>query len=195
MLRSMAFSYTRRSVVDVSKSQQNFSFLAKKVREFSSSSKRDANEHENASFNRVYTHPLSRVVLEHLQNVHGEWLVKNGLDRGLTINRGEHVSLKFSPYNAVRRRRNEATSVHMWHCPQINTHWRYRNLHSDDVAPVLSSHTCLCARPYYSSFSDGSFCIQFPVNSNDYDGGRIWYVCFCVFIQIKMYFNTNAMIH
>ena len=53
-------------------------------------------------FNRVYTHPLSQVVLEHLQNVHGEWLMKKGLERGLTINRGEHVFVEFWPYNAPR---------------------------------------------------------------------------------------------
>ena len=79
-------------------------------------------------FNRVYTHPLSQVVLEHLQNVHGEWLAKKGLDRGLTINRGEHVFVEFSPYNTVlrarivpvaiptlesRRRRNEAPGSRM----------------------------------------------------------------------------------
>ena len=83
MLRSIA-SCTRRSVV--SKSQSSVYFFERRgTREFSSM---DA---EDVSFKGVYTHPLSQTVLEHLQNVHGEWLMRNGLDRGLTINRGEHV--------------------------------------------------------------------------------------------------------
>lgn len=73
------------------------------TREFSSSSSTDAEGQQDVPFNRVYTHPLSQVVLEHLQNVHGEWLMSKGLDRGLTINRGKRVFLEFSPYGAPAR--------------------------------------------------------------------------------------------
>ena len=115
MLRSIT-SCTRRSVV--SKSQSSVYFFERRgTREFSSM------DVEDVSFKRVYTHPLSQTVLEHLQNVHGEWLMRNGLDRGLTINRGEHVFLKCS----VR----QATSVYV----------------SLPVALNLSSHRCICARP------------------------------------------------
>ena len=45
-------------------------------------------------FNRVYTHPLSQVVLEHLQKVHGSWLMRKGLDQ-LILNRDGTFLLRF----------------------------------------------------------------------------------------------------
>ena len=111
MLRSITPSFTRRSAVSNHRhiasailGQESTDSAAAapmipgtSTREFSSSST-DAEGQQDVPFNRVYTHPLSQVVLEHLQNVHGEWLMKKGLDRGLTINRGEHVFVKFWPY-------------------------------------------------------------------------------------------------
>uniref|UniRef100_A0A7S0AE71 Uncharacterized protein n=1 Tax=Minutocellus polymorphus TaxID=265543 RepID=A0A7S0AE71_9STRA len=64
------------------------------MREFSSSST-DAEEKQDVPFSRVYTHPLSQVMLEHLQNAHGDWLVRNGLNRGLTINRDGSFCIQF----------------------------------------------------------------------------------------------------
>jgi hypothetical protein len=66
------------------------------TREFSSSST-NVEEKQDVPFSRVYTHPLSQVVLEHLQNVHGDWLVRKGLHRGLTINRGEELRHRLRP--------------------------------------------------------------------------------------------------
>lgn len=65
------------------------------MREFSSSST-NVEEKQDVPFSRVYTHPLSQIVLEHLQNVHGDWLVRKGLHRGLTINRDGSFCIKFS---------------------------------------------------------------------------------------------------
>ena len=60
------------------------------TREFSSSLT-NVDEKQDVTFSRVYTHPLSQVVLKHLQNVHGDWLVRKGLHRGLTIDRGKEL--------------------------------------------------------------------------------------------------------
>ena len=93
MLRSIASSCTRRSVVSKSQSSVIFGQQSSAARREFSSSSTDAEGQQDVPFNRVYTHPLSQVVLEHLQNVHGEWLMRKGLDRGLTVNRGENVFL------------------------------------------------------------------------------------------------------
>jgi len=45
---------------------------------------------------KVYVHPLSQIILEHLQNQRHEWITRVGLDQqGLTINRDGSFVLKF----------------------------------------------------------------------------------------------------
>lgn len=63
-------------------------------RAFSSSFSADSRPDE-VQFNRVYTHPLSQIVLEHMQKVHGDWLVRKGLDRGFVLNRDGTFILHF----------------------------------------------------------------------------------------------------
>mmetsp|Transcript_29740 Transcript_29740/g.69771 ORF Transcript_29740/g.69771 Transcript_29740/m.69771 type:complete len:172 (+) Transcript_29740:3-518(+) len=65
------------------------------TQEFSSSST-NVEEKQDVTFSRVYTHPLSQVVLEHLQNVHGDWMIRKGLHRGLTIDRDGSFCINFS---------------------------------------------------------------------------------------------------
>ena len=74
------------------------------TREFSSSST-NVEDKQDVPFSRVYTHPLSQVVLEHLQNVHGDWLVRKGLHRGLTINRGKELRQGLRPCMSCTCRR------------------------------------------------------------------------------------------
>lgn len=46
-----------------------------------------------------YVHPLSQIVLEHLQSTRQEWIKSQGLDRGLTIQRDGTFELKFPTSN------------------------------------------------------------------------------------------------
>uniref|UniRef100_A0A7R9W628 Uncharacterized protein n=1 Tax=Pseudictyota dubia TaxID=2749911 RepID=A0A7R9W628_9STRA len=45
----------------------------------------------------VYIHPLSQIVLEHLQVSRSDWLLRKGLDQGLTINKDGTFVLSFPP--------------------------------------------------------------------------------------------------
>jgi hypothetical protein len=42
-----------------------------------------------------YVHPLSQIVLEHLQGTRREWVTANGLDRGLTLQRDGTFEIRF----------------------------------------------------------------------------------------------------
>lgn len=42
-----------------------------------------------------YVHPLSQLVLEHLQTTRGDWIRQKGLDRGLSLQRDGTFVLKF----------------------------------------------------------------------------------------------------
>lgn len=42
-----------------------------------------------------YVHPLSQVVLEHLQDARHNWVVEKGLDRGLRLQRDGTFEIKF----------------------------------------------------------------------------------------------------
>ena len=42
-----------------------------------------------------YIHPLSQIVLEHLQNHHSEWVQSRGLDKGLKLNKDGTFVLRF----------------------------------------------------------------------------------------------------
>ena len=43
----------------------------------------------------TYIHPLSQLVLQHLQNARGDWVQAQGLDRGLSIHKDGTFALKF----------------------------------------------------------------------------------------------------
>jgi hypothetical protein len=45
----------------------------------------------------VYVHQVSKTVLQHLQDRRSEWLVANGLDKGLHVNANGTFVLKFPP--------------------------------------------------------------------------------------------------
>jgi len=48
------------------------------------------------NYKSAYVHPLSQIVLEHLQNSCSEWVSKVGLDKGgLTLNKDGTFLLKF----------------------------------------------------------------------------------------------------
>lgn len=47
-----------------------------------------------------YVHPLSQIVLEHLQDTRRDWVTRNGLDRGLTIQRDGTFELRFPSSDA-----------------------------------------------------------------------------------------------
>ena len=42
-------------------------------------------EAEGSPISPVYVHHVSKIVLEHLQKSHSDWLVERGLDRGLHL--------------------------------------------------------------------------------------------------------------
>ena len=42
-----------------------------------------------------YIHPLSQIVLEHLQTVHSDWVHRNGLETGLELNKDGTFVLRF----------------------------------------------------------------------------------------------------
>eukprot|EP00956_Cyclotella_meneghiniana_P030636 scaffold77880_cov74-Cyclotella_meneghiniana.AAC.1 len=42
-----------------------------------------------------YIHPLSQIVLEHLQTVHSDWVERNGLETGLILNKDGTFVLRF----------------------------------------------------------------------------------------------------
>lgn len=46
-----------------------------------------------------YVHPLSQLVLEHLQTTRADWIEKNGLDKGLNLQRDGTFVLKFPSFD------------------------------------------------------------------------------------------------
>lgn len=45
-----------------------------------------------------YVHPLSQLVLEHLQNSRSDWVIGNGLDAGLKVFRDGTFLIRFPTY-------------------------------------------------------------------------------------------------
>jgi hypothetical protein len=45
----------------------------------------------------VYMHHVSQTVLAHLQQNHSDWIIENGLDRGLHINSNGTFVLQYPP--------------------------------------------------------------------------------------------------
>ena len=55
------------------------------------------NDGNNAVFHRnVYVHPLSQIILEHLQDEQSDWILQKGLERSLNIHRDGSFELHFS---------------------------------------------------------------------------------------------------
>ena len=50
---------------------------------------------ENSPVHTVYVHHVTKVVLQHLQETKGDWLVQQGLDRGLRLNSNGTAVLQF----------------------------------------------------------------------------------------------------
>ena len=213
MLRSIASSCTRRSVV--SKSQSSVIFGQERStarREFSSSST-DAEGQQDVPFNRVYTHPLSQVVLEHLQNVHGEWLMNKGLERGLTINRGKHVFLEFLPYNTMLRARIVPAGIPNWRrrnewsdrLPYVTlpvNEYSWRNL---DIPMTSRSAFPLTAVFVLASLLPSFFLFQTEVSAFSslliipamiaVEFGTCAFIWrFCSFANVPCYFDTTIMV-
>ena len=55
----------------------------------------------------TYVHPLSRIVLEHLQSNQSTFLIETGLDKGLTINRNGTFALYFPKLNEGKYEDND----------------------------------------------------------------------------------------
>ena len=196
MLRSITSSCARRSVVSNNRNVASVVFghesseaapMMNCSREFSSST--DAEGQQDVPFSRVYTHPLSQVVLEHLQNAHGDWLRHKGLDQGLTINRGKCMyarvfllpSSEFSLSHGIH-----VCSGATMHSEKLHSYVAAQAtrivlaglafFHPYLIVPCLLifSHHWFCACFPLFPVADGSFCIQFPANYPDDDSGRIW---------------------
>ena len=58
-------------------------------------------DHHSISFSTFtkseYIHPLSQIVLEHLQSHHSHWVNRMGLDAGLKLNKDGTFTLRFPP--------------------------------------------------------------------------------------------------
>ena len=54
-------------------------------------------EQSSPLVNSVYVHHLTKVVLQHLQETKADWLVQQGLDRGLRLNSNGTAVLQFPP--------------------------------------------------------------------------------------------------
>ena len=63
--------------------------------------KRSSSSSSSSSFftKTEYIHPLSQIVLEHLQNHHSEWVQSRGLDKGLKLNKDGTFVLRFPQAN------------------------------------------------------------------------------------------------
>jgi len=129
---SMTVPMTMKNVTSTSNSnsktrcvgtQQQFGATSTSIRAKASSA---ATTHEQqqqqppppTKFRSVYVHPLSHIVLEYLQNCRHEWIVKNGLDQSLIINRDGSFAMKapvaslsssYEQYPAPTRRNTSST--------------------------------------------------------------------------------------
>lgn len=63
-----------------------------------------SNPEEPFPIKEEYVHPLSQFVLQHLQQSRSDWVVKNGLDRGLTLQRDGTFELVFPSFPQDRAR-------------------------------------------------------------------------------------------
>ena len=60
-----------------------------------------AAEPEPPMVNAVYVHHVTKIVLQHLQETKADWLVAQGLDRGLRLNSNGTAVLQFPPKMGV----------------------------------------------------------------------------------------------
>mmetsp|Transcript_2725 Transcript_2725/g.4047 ORF Transcript_2725/g.4047 Transcript_2725/m.4047 type:complete len:145 (+) Transcript_2725:86-520(+) len=64
-----------------------------------------------------YVHPLSQLVLEHLQKERSEWVEQNGLDRGLKVNEDGTFQIKFPSYE------KDMASIRTTYDKKEKKHW------------------------------------------------------------------------
>ena len=69
----------------------------------------ESNQPKN--FFPVYVHHVSKIVLEHLQESRADWLLENGLDRGLYINPNGTFAMHFPPASATGAGTSAAASA------------------------------------------------------------------------------------
>ena len=64
-----------------------------------------------------YVHPLSQLVLEHLQTSRSDWIQRTGLDKGLVLQKDGTFLLKFPSYETDQSR------IWTWFDNQEKKHW------------------------------------------------------------------------
>ena len=62
-------------------------------------------EPERSPIHTVYVHHVTKVVLQHLQESKADWLVQQGLDRGLRLNSNGTAVLQFPRKNGFDKGR------------------------------------------------------------------------------------------
>mmetsp|Transcript_10032 Transcript_10032/g.14948 ORF Transcript_10032/g.14948 Transcript_10032/m.14948 type:complete len:186 (-) Transcript_10032:1885-2442(-) len=69
----------------------------------------------SSSFTKTeYIHPLSQIVLEHLQNHHSEWVQSRGLDKGLELKKDGTFILRFPQTTKADDDSADATKGSIW---------------------------------------------------------------------------------
>ena len=96
----------------------------------------------------VYVHPLSQIVLEHLQNTHHDWVVSQKLDTTLTLHRDGSFELKF-PMSGEGNISEEVHRIWTSYDEVEKKHWltvyRGANIHErfllqDNLSPPWNMH-------------------------------------------------------
>lgn len=76
------------------------------------SSDADSGRDKNMKF--VYVHPLSQIVLECLQSDYSEWMVRHGLNDGLSFHRDGTFQLRFPEPNNHASGNKEESDSRIW---------------------------------------------------------------------------------
>lgn len=96
----------------------------------------------------VYVHPLSQIVLEHLQETHHDWVVSQKLDTTLTLHRDGSFELKF-PMLGEANINEEVHRIWTSYDEVEKKHWltvyRGANVHErfllqDNMSPPWNTH-------------------------------------------------------
>uniref|UniRef100_A0A7S1YWN4 Uncharacterized protein n=1 Tax=Trieres chinensis TaxID=1514140 RepID=A0A7S1YWN4_TRICV len=80
-------------------------------------------KYESGRLYPVYVHPLSQVVLEHLQTARGDWVSRKGLDRGLTINYDGTFTINFRSEYGDDDVSNDAGRIWTSYDAEKKQHW------------------------------------------------------------------------
>lgn len=96
----------------------------------------------------VYVHPLSQIVLEHLQDTHHDWIVSQKLDTTLTLHRDGSFELKF-PMSGEANGNEEVHRIWTSYDEVEKKHWltvfrgasvHERFLLQDNLSPPWNMH-------------------------------------------------------